>query len=452
MSGHIYDLAVTGNIFLGNTTIKNGTILVDGERISCIIKKAEGFKAKTHINGADKWVMPGAVDSHVHSLSYPGEGFANSTRSACAGGVTTIIDMPLEPPAGIATPEAFRKKIELVEAESYIDVALLGSVKNDTLDYIHDLKKEGVCGFKLSLFDTDPDRFPRINDGNLLDAFSIIKKTGLTAGIHAENDEIIKRLIEKYIKEGKTYPRAHCETRPEVSETESVLRGLEIARAAGVRFHLYHLSCSRSIDLARCYMNEGCRVTLETCPHYLVFSEEDMDRLGAKLRINPPVRKKTGADRVWDKLRRGEIDCVGSVHARWPFEQKKRPSIFENSCGAPGVETLLPILFSEGVAKKRISIFTLARVLMENPAKIFGLFPKKGVLSPGSDADIVIVAPREECAIQGEHMNTSAQWTPYEDMVIKGKVETTIIRGNIIFHKGKIVGEMGFGQFINPSI
>ncbi len=452
MSGHIYDLAVTGNIFLGNTTIKNGTILVDGERISCIIKKAEGFKAKTHINGADKWVMPGAVDSHVHSLSYPGEGFANSTRSACAGGVTTIIDMPLEPPAGIATPEAFRKKIELVEAESYIDVALLGSVKNDTLDYIHDLKKEGVCGFKLSLFDTDPDRFPRINDGNLLDAFSIIKKTGLTAGIHAENDEIIKRLIEKYIKEGKTYPRAHCETRPEVSETESVLRGLEIARAAGVRFHLYHLSCSRSIDLARCYMNEGCRVTLETCPHYLVFSEEDMDRLGAKLRINPPVRKKTGSDRLWDKLRRGEIDCVGSDHAPWPIEQKKRPSIFENSCGAPGVETLLPILFSEGVAKKRISIFTLARVLMENPAKIFGLFPKKGVLSPGSDADIVIVAPREEWAIQGEHMNTSAQWTPYEDMVIKGKVETTIIRGNIIFHKGKIVGEMGFGQFINPSI
>jgi len=452
LSGHIYDLAVTGNIFLGNTTIKNGTILVDGERISCIIKKAEGFKAKTHINGADKWVMPGAVDSHVHSLSYPGEGFANSTRSACAGGVTTIIDMPLEPPAGIATPEAFRKKIELVEAESYIDVALLGSVKNDTLDYIHDLKKEGVCGFKLSLFDTDPDRFPRINDGNLLDAFSIIKKTGLTAGIHAENDEIIKRLIEKYIKEGKTYPRAHCETRPEVSETESVLRGLEIARAAGVRFHLYHLSCSRSIDLARCYMNEGCRVTLETCPHYLVFSEEDMDRLGAKLRINPPVRKKTGSDRLWDKLRRGEIDCVGSDHAPWPIEQKKRPSIFENSCGAPGVETLLPILFSEGVAKKRISIFTLARVLMENPAKIFGLFPKKGVLSPGSDADIVIVAPREEWAIQGEHMNTSAQWTPYEDMVIKGKVETTIIRGNIIFHKGKIVGEMGFGQFINPSI
>lgn len=450
MSEHIYDLAVTGNIFLGDITIKNGTILVDGERISCIINKAEGFKAKTHINGANKWVMPGAIDSHVHSLSYPGEGFANSTRSACAGGVTTIIDMPLEPPAGIANPEAFRKKIALVEAESYIDVALLGSVKNDTLDYIPDLKKEGACGFKLSLFDTDPDRFPRINDGNLLDAFSIIKKTGLTAGIHAENDEIIKRLVEKYIKEGKTYPRAHCETRPEISETESVLRGLEIARAVGVRFHLYHLSCSRSIDLARYYMNEGCQVTLETCPNYLVFSEEDMDRLGAKLRINPPVRKRTESGRLWDKLRRGEIDCVSSDHAPWPIEQKKQQSIFENSCGAPGVETLLPILFGEGVAKKRISIFTLARVLMENPAKIFGLFPKKGVLSPGSDADIVIVAPLEEWTIKGVNMHTSAQWTPYEDMVIKGKVETTIVRGNIVFHKGKIVGGMGHGKFIKP--
>lgn len=450
MSEHIYDLAVTGNIFLGHSTIKNGTILVDGEQISSISNESEGFKAKTLINGANNWVMPGAIDSHVHSLSYPGEGFANSTRSACAGGVTTIIDMPLEPPAGIANPEAFRKKIELVEAESYIDVALLGSVKNDTLDTIPDLKKAGACGFKLSLFDTDPDRFPRIHDGNLLDAFSLIKKTELTAGIHAENDEIIKRLIEKYMKEGKTYPRAHCETRPEVSETESVLRGLEIARAVGVRFHLYHLSCARSIDLARYYMNEGCRVTLETCPHYLVFSEEDMDRLGAKLRINPPVRKITESDRLWDKLRRGEIDCVSSDHAPWPIEQKKQPSIFENACGAPGVETLLPLLFGEGIAKKRISIFTFARVLMENPAKIFGLFPRKGVLSPGSDADIVIVAPLEEWTIKSKNMRTSAQWTPYEDMVIQGKVETTIVRGNIVFHKGKIVGEMGHGKFIKP--
>ena len=448
MSDYIYDLAITGNIFLGGNIIKNGTILVEGESISCISDTADRFRVKTHIHAHDKWVLPGAIDSHVHSLSYPGEGLANSTRSACAGGVTTIIDMPVEPPAGIAHPEALKKKIAMVERESYVDVALLGSVKNDTLDHIPGLKLEGACGYKLSLFDTDPNRFPRINDGNLLDAFSIIRETGLTAGVHAENDEIIKGLIARYMNEGRTFPRAHCETRPEVSETESVLRGLEIARAAGVRFHLYHISCSRSVDLVRYYREEGCPVTLETCPHYLVFSEEDMDRLGPKLRINPPMRKKTEPDQLWQRLKKGEIDCVSSDHAPWPLDQKNRPSIFENSCGAPGVETLLPVLFSEGVAKKRISMPLLSRVLMENPASIFGLYPRKGILAPDSDADIIVLDPEKTWTINAEDMHTKAGWTPYEGMEITGKVEMTIVRGKVVFHEGEVTGEKGYGQFI----
>jgi allantoinase len=450
LSEHIFDLAVTGNILFGESIVKNGTVLVDGEMISGVIHKDEGFRAKNHIHAEDKWVLPGAIDSHVHSLSYPGEGFLYSTRSACAGGVTTIIDMPVDAPEGIALPEALRNKIAIVEKESFVDVALLGSVKNDTLSHIPALKKEGACGFKLSMFDTDPDRFPRVNDGNLLNAFSIIKETGLTAGVHAENDEIIKALIERYIDEGRTYPRAHCETRPEVSETESVLRGLEVARATGVRFHLYHISCSRSVDLANYYREEGYPVTLETCPHYLVFSEEDMDRLGGRLRINPPVRKKPESDNLWRGLKDGRIDTVASDHAPWPVEQKDRPSIFENSCGAPGVETLLPILFSEGVVKNRISMTDLSRVLMENPARIFGLFPKKGMLAPGSDADIIVFHPQKRWTVKGKDLHTSAKWTPYEGMEILGKVETTIVRGRIVFHEGNVVGEKGYGKFVRP--
>lgn len=450
MSDQLFDLAITGDILLGGCVIRDGTILVRGERISSIRDNAEGFQSKTHIKAHGKWVLPGVIDSHVHSFSSPGERFLNSTRSAGAGGVTTIVDMPLDAPKGIATPEALKEKIALLEAESFVDVALLGSVKNDTLDHIPGLKSEGVCGFKLSLFDTEPDRFPRVYDGQLLDAFSLIRDTGLTAGVHAENDEIIKRLIDKYVDEGKTYPRAHCETRPDVSETESVLRALEIARSAGVRLHLYHISCSRSIDLARRYRQEGCAVTVESCPHYLVFSEEDMDRLGARLRINPPMRKKPEPEHLWRKLREGEIDCMSSDHAPWPLERKDKPSIFENACGAPGVETLLPLLFSEGVAKDRISIFTLSKVLSENPARIFGLFPKKGTLAPGSDADIVVLDPPKKWTIQADNMQTKAEWTPYEGMEVTGKPETTIVRGKIVFHEGNVVGEKGYGKFIRP--
>jgi allantoinase len=331
-------------------------------------------------------------------------------------------------------------------------VALLGSVKGETLDNIHSLKEGGVCGFKLSLFDTDPYRFPRVRDGELLGAFSLIAETGLTAGVHAENDEIIKCLIKKYIREGKTYPRAHCETRPEVSETESVLRALELARATGVRLHLYHLSCSRSVELVRHFRSEGCSITAETCPHYLLFCEEDMELLGAKLRINPPVRRKGEPDRLWSLLSRGEIDCVSSDHAPWPIERKSAASIFENASGCPGVETLFPLLFSEGVMKQRISLFKLSQLLSENPARIFKLFPRKGVLTPGSDADLVILDPNKKRVVKAEQMYAKAGWTPYEGMEIVGSVEMTLVRGRIVFEGGELKRKKGYGSFIRPVL
>ncbi len=448
MSEHIYDLAITGNIFQGERFFNNATILITGHKIAGIVSSEINFKAREQIFAKEKWILPGGIDSHVHSLSNPGEGFANATRSACAGGVTTIIDMPVDAPLGVATPEAFESKKDLMEKESYVDVALLASVKNNTIDQISKLKESGCCGFKLSLFDTDPDRFPIVNDSNLLKAFKEIAHTGLTAGVHAENDEIIKGLIKEYLKAGKTYPLAHCETRPEVSETESVLKGLEIARAAGVRFHLYHISCSRSIDLANYYRQEGCPVTIETCPHYLIFCDEDMNRLGGRLRINPPVRKRIESERLWQKLNEREIDCVSSDHAPWPTEKKDHVSIFDNLSGSPGVETLLPLLFSEGVVKERISLSTMVSVLMENPAKIFGLYPQKGVLAVGSDADIIVLDPKKKWNIRADKLYSIAGWTPYEGMELTGKVETTIVRGKIIYQNGEIIGEKGYGRFI----
>ncbi len=393
-----FDMAVRGDIVLGDRVVTNGTLLIDSGRISAVAATFEG-RADTVIDAGGRLILPGVIDSHVHSLSFPGEGFFHSTRSAAGGGVTTILDMPVDMPAGIADPEALARKIRLVEQESFIDVALLGSVKNETIGNIPLLKEGGVCGFKLSLFDTDPGRFPRVADGRLVEAFGAISRTGLTAGVHAENDEIIKYLIDLYTAQGKTYPRAHGETRPPVSETESVLKALEFAWATGVRLHLYHVSLSRSIDLANYYRSQGVRVSAETCPHYLIFSEEEMDRLGGRLRINPPVRQKAERELLWRKIRAGEIECVSSDHAPWPADRKECPSIFGCASGCPGVETLLPLVYSEGVAKGRISLAALTRVVAENPARLFGLYPKKGSLLPGSDADLVIFDPDKRWTI-----------------------------------------------------
>ena len=454
MAQHLFDLAITGDICFGGHVVRGGTLLVEGERIAGITDqtsdRVEQIRARQLIDAKGKWVLPGAIDSHVHSLSFPGEGFFNSTRSGVAGGVTTLIDMPVDAPKGIAEPEALSQKISLVETESVIDVALLGSVKNETIEQIPRLAEGGVCGFKLSLFDTDPDRFPRVHDGQMLEAFSAIAKTGLRAGVHAENDEIIKYLIAKYTHEGKTYPRAHCETRPVVSETESVLKALEFAWATGVRLHLYHVSCGRSLQLAQLYRGQGTAVTAETCPHYLLFSEEDMDRLGARIRINPPMRKRPEADLLWHMISAGAIDCVSSDHAPWPADRKNKPAIFDNASGCPGVETLLPLLLSEGVAKGRISIPILAKVLSENPARIFGLFPKKGILLPGSDADIVIIDPARKWTVRADELHAAAGWTPYEGTEITGKVETTIVRGRIVFDRGATQVQKGYGKFVRP--
>ena len=443
-------MAVRGDIVLGDRVVRGGTLLIDHGRISAVADHFAEGQADTVIDAGGKLILPGVIDSHVHSLSFPEEGFFHSTRSAAAGGVTTMVDMPVDVPAGIADAEALARKITLVEEESFVDVALLGSVKNETLENIPLLKEAGVCGFKLSLFDTDPHRFPRVTDGHLLDAFGAIAHTGLTAGVHAENDEIIKYLIDRCNRQGKTYPRAHCETRPPVSETESVLKALEFAWATGVRLHLYHLSLSRSVELANYYRSQGVAVSAETCPHYLVFCEEDMDRLGGRLRINPPVREKAERELLWQRIRAGEIECVSSDHAPWPMDRKEGPSIFENASGCPGVETLLPLVYSDGVVTGRISLATLTRVIAENPARLFGLYPGKGSLLPGSDADLVIFDPDKRWTIEAGALHSRAGWTPYEGREVTGRVETTIVRGEIVYHKGAFPAGKGKGKFVRP--
>ncbi len=445
-----FHMAVTGDIVLGDRVVHSGALLIDDGIIAAVADSLAGVRADSVIDAAGRLVLPGVIDSHVHSLSFPGEGFFHSTRSAAAGGVTTIVDMPVDAPAGIADPEALAAKIALVEKESVTDVALLGSVKDDTIGNIPLLRDGGVCGFKLSLFDTDPHRFPRVSDGCLLDAFAAIADTGLTAGVHAENDEIVRHLIARHMDQGKTYPKAHCETRPPVSETESVLKALEFAWATGVRLHLYHVSLSRSVDLANYYRGQGVRVSAETCPHYLVFSEDDMDALAGRLRINPPVREGKERGLLWQKIKAGEIDTVSSDHAPWPAERKESASIFGCASGCPGVETLLPLVYSEGVAAGRISLADIIRVTCEAPARLFGLYPKKGSLLPGSDADLVILDPEKRWTVRAGELCAHAGWTPYEGMEVTGRVETTIVRGTVVYHKGAFPGNKGTGRFVRP--
>ena len=444
------DLLVKGDLVLPHEVARDAAVGVRAGIIAGVYAPGENPPAKRVLDFQGLLIFPGIVDTHVHSYSIPGvEGFLHSSTSAAAGGVTTFIEMPYDAGAPTVSTEAFRKKIDLVNQLAKVDIALLATLKKEgTPDLIPSLVKLGACGFKLSLFETDPNRFPRIEDGVLGEILPVMAEHQIPVGFHAENDNLIFHLIQKYRKEGKTYPKAHMETRPPVTETLAVLKLLEFARWAGCRLHLYHLSHPRSLLLLQRFYQDGLDVTTETCPHYLILNEGDMDRLKARAKINPPLRSQEAVEEMWEFLKIGFIDMVSSDHAPWPLEKKQAPDIFDNASGAPGVETLFPLMFSEGVAKRGLSPVQLARLLSENPARRFKLFPKKGRIALNTDADLAVLDPKARWNVRGEGTHSSARWSPYEGMEIQGKVVTTILRGEIVYDGKEVLAQPGYGRFV----
>jgi allantoinase len=305
----------------------------------------------------------------------------------------------------------------------------------------------GACGFKVSLYETDPDRFPRIPDYELLQTFALVRQAGLPIGLHCENDELVTGFAQQYRDMGAD-PRTHCRSRPAVVETSAVLQALEFALSTGAHVHIYHASLARSFELVEWYRRQGGRGTAETCPHYLTLAEEDMDRLGAKGKINPPLRPATEQAKLWALCANGTIDQITSDHAPWLPRYKNRANIFDNAAGVPGVETLVPLIYSEGVAQGRITIHDFVRLLAEKPAKIFGLAPRKGQIRVGADADLTILDPAAEWRLDEASLHSSAGWSPYHGWRLRGRVTRTILRGQVIFDGAEVLVSPGTGQFI----
>jgi allantoinase len=444
-----FDLVVTGAVVTPSGVLDPGSVGIADGRIHAVWQGARTVEAREHIDVGRCWVLPGAIDAHVHCFSSPQEGFLHATRAAAAGGVTTIIEMPYDDGAPVTSAEVLERKIERLQRAAVVDVALLGTLrKRGGLGEIERLARAGVCGFKLSLYETHPERFPRIEDDELLTAFKLIHDVDLTVGVHAENGALIDPLVARYREAGKVYPRAHGETRPPVSETASVALALELAAAEETRLHIYHASLPRTFSLVGTYRAQGLRASAETCPHYLVLDEDDMERLGGLGKINPPLRSAEARAGLWTRLE-SDVDMVTSDHAPWPLDRKSnRDDIFANASGAPGVETLLPLLFSEGVAAGRLSIGRLASLLAEGPARVFDLWPRKGQIAVGADADLAILDPSVSWTVEAANLQSSAGWTPYEGRQIRGRVTRTIVRGRTVYDGSTIAGE---GLFVRPT-
>lgn len=450
------DYAVVGDIVTPGRVVPGGRLVVRDGQVAAVVEAptdaGNGVDPLPELDARGCFVLPGAVDAHVHCFSELAEGFTHATAAAAAGGVTTIVEMPYDADQPVVDSARFERKREMLQTAAHVDVGMLGTIRKvDGVREIPKLVDSGVCGFKVSMFETHPTRFPRIGSPDLLDAFALIAEAGLTVDVHAEDGEIITAEVARLLEEGRTDPRAHGLSRPPVAESASTVLALELASVSGVQLNVCHASLPRVIDLVDLYRQQGYPVSVETCPHYLLLSDDDIDDLGARGKINPPLRRREDIDGLWERLVAGTIDFVVSDHAPWLAEKKQSPVIFENSSGAPGVESLVPLLLHHGVALGRITLLDAARLLAEAPARRFGMEGRKGVLVPGADADFVVWDPRGTTVLRSDDLHSAARWTPFEGAVLRGHIEATYVRGRKVAERGRVEGSPGWGQLVTPA-
>ncbi len=375
---------------------------------------------------------------HVHTRSYAGEGIELCSRAAAAGGVTTIVDMPYDAAGPVDSLAGLQAKISDVEREAHVDVALWATVPpRGPVDQVQALVDAGAAAFKLSTFETHPTRFPRIPDGQMLTAFAAIAAAGGLAGVHAENDEIVRAGIEFERAAGHAGdPLAHARSRPPVAEHEAIARCLELARTTGVRLHVCHVSTPRGVALIAGARADGLDVSAETCPHYLLLDESALRHRGGEAKINPPLRRRS--------LPPDGLDLISSDHVGWPLERKLGPDIFALASGAPGVELIVPLVHDA------LGPAALTRLVSEAPARRFGLWPRKGNLSPGADADVLVLDPELEWEVDPATLVTPAGWSPYAGRRLRGRVIAAFSRGVQVWdgeHAGAVSGA-GHGRFV----
>ncbi|WP_369017755.1 dihydropyrimidinase [Thermatribacter velox] len=445
--------------------IKNGTVVtaketyladvgVAGGKIVAIAEKLEDPEARV-IDATGKYVMPGIIDGHVHlALPFGGtvsaDDFSSGTKAAAFGGVTTIVDFAIQM-KGESLADAIARRRAEADGKVCIDYGLhvgITDAREEVLREIPEVISNGCPTFKLFM---TYDAFV-VDDGTLL---SIIEKTtdsGGMVGVHAENHKIIGYLTARLLSEGKTAPQYHAVSRPDWCEAEATSRAIRLAEAVGGKLYIFHLTCSRALDEVVAGRERGMPVYAETCPQYLLLTADcylEPDFGGAKYVMSPPLRTAFDNEALWKGLRDGYLQVVGSDHCPFTMEQKKLGlgDFTKIPNGAPGVETTLPLLYSEGVLKGRISLNRMVEVLSTNPACLFGL-PNKGSLAVGYDADIVIFDPDKEVVLSYQDLHMCTDYSPYEGLRVKGYPVTTISRGRVIVENGIFTGDFTHGRFV----
>jgi dihydropyrimidinase/allantoinase len=437
-----------------NIGVKDGAIVT-------IAKDPALPPAKKVIEAEGLIIIPGLIDAHVH-LRDPGhpekEDFTSGTMAAAAGGVTTVLEHPVSVPS-VHSVETLASKYAICNEKAVIDFGLYGGAGTTSIKEIGPLAENGVVAFKTFLFKSPPDRIDEHHglevdgDGELLDVFSAVAQTGLPSCIHAENDDIVQHRTRELIASGQVDPMAVNLGRPLIAELEAVSRAILFAEETGVHLHICHVSSGSVAEIIGRAKKRGVSVTAETCVHYLLQTDECLMQLGPYGKIHPPLRSQDEQDKLWENLLNGAIDTIGSDHAPHTTAVKDRgkDNIFMAPGGYPGLETTLVLLLTE-VNKGRLSLNLLSELVSKNVARTCGLYPRKGTISIGADADLVIVDMNKKQTISADKLYTRCRESAklFDGWQTVGAPTMTIVRGEVVMENGDVIGKPGYGKIISP--
>jgi allantoinase len=432
----------------------NAHVVIEGETIVGLATAERALQnADEVIDATGLVVLPGAIDMHAH-FEDPGhterEDFTTGTRSAAAGGFTTVIEHPLTYPP-VTTVDLYREKRAMAEQKVVTDFALWGALTPPSLLHIRGQYDEGAPGFKAFMADSDPS-YPHVDDAQFLEGMREVAAFDGLVLVHAENDTLLQANRSRLRAAGRRDPLAHHESRPAFVEEEAVNRALFLAWHAGVRLQIVHGSSPVSADLVRQARARGQRATIEVCPHHLLLDLDDLVRLGPYGVCAPALRERRLVEGMWDAVLDGTIDCLVSDHAAYVRETEKEPGwedIFEAMLGCQVIQETVPLVLDEAFHRRGMALDHFARFSSTNAARIAGLYPRKGTILPGSDADLALYDLQADWTVDAASQQYSKNpWSPFDGRPVGVRCVRTIVRGETVQVDGEIVAQPGHGRFL----
>jgi dihydropyrimidinase len=442
-----YDVVVKDGLVVTGSKIQKADIGVKGEKIAAIQLSLPTKEAARVIDASGKYVMPGVIDVHVHPVYEDDMGGLSFT--AAHGGITTLIHFAYAKP-GMKLIDTIKNYQEEGLKKSYLDFGIHGTLfdPSSQIKEIPEAFNLGVASFKM--FMTYAKLKWMTDDYHLTEAMDLIAECGGLAMVHAENGLVTDYLEDRSLKKGEDQKKVFLKTRPDLLEAEAIFRALTIAAITRCPLYIVHLSTAKGVIPIQQARAEGQKVYVETCPQYLTMTDAKLQKLGPLAKIGPPLRTEKDRIALWKAMKQGIIDVVASDHA--PKAKRIEDPFFEAPYGSPQAETMLTITYDEGVNKGRIKLSKLVQLFSENPAKIFGLYPKKGTIQKGSDADLVIFDPNYVHTIQHKTQHSGAPYTLYGGRRCLGKLILSMQRGKILVEDGELKGRPGEGKFLSTKI